>query len=57
MMEETNWATGTLKEVPFWREDMTPEEYEVEREYYFQHWDDYKIGKYIPLWKQKAGRT
>ena len=53
-MDELNWATGTLKEVPFWRDDMTPEEYEIEREYYCEHWDDYRKGNYKPLWKQKA---
>jgi hypothetical protein len=47
-----NWASGTLKEVPFWREDMSPEEYDIEREYLAKHWNDYQIGKYVPLWKQ-----
>ena len=55
MTEEANWATGTLKEVPFWREDMTPEEYEQEREYFYAHWDDYTMGRYVPLWKQSGG--
>lgn len=33
-MEENNdWATETLKEAPFWRDGMTPEEYDEEREY------------------------
>lgn len=52
-MEEINWATGTLKEVPFWREGMQPDEYDKEREYLATHFDDFKKGKYIPLWKQK----
>lgn len=56
MMGENNWATGTLKEVPFWRDDMTPEEYEKEREYFYRHWDDYRNGIYVPLWKQKRER-
>lgn len=32
---------------------MTPEEYDVEREYWINHWEDYTKGKYVPLWKQK----
>lgn len=47
-----NWASETIKEVPFWRNDMSPEEYEVEREYFINHWEDFKQGKYVPLWKQ-----
>ena len=47
------WATATLKEAPFWRDDMTPEEYDVEREYLANNWDDFTKGKYKPLWKQK----
>ncbi|MBP3447201.1 MAG: hypothetical protein J6K64_08015 [Clostridia bacterium] len=50
-MEE--WATETLKEVPFWRNDMTPEEYEIERAHFIHNWDAYTKGKYTPLWKQK----
>ena len=47
-----DWATETLKEVPFWRDDMTPEEYDIEREYYAKNFNSVKEGKYIPLWKQ-----
>lgn len=53
-MAENNWANGTLKEVPFWRDDMQPEEYDVEREYLAKHWEDFTKGKYTPLWKQKG---
>ena len=52
---EKNWATETLKEVPFWREGMSPEEYEVERTYYYNNWDLVESLKYVPLWKQKQG--
>ena len=48
-----DWANETLKEVPFWRDDMNPEEYEIERYYFISHWDDFKNGKYVPLWKQE----
>ncbi len=47
-----NWATETLKEAPFWREGMLPEEYDIEREYLAKHWNDLQDGKYIPLWQQ-----
>ena len=52
MAERREWATPTLKEVPFWREDMSPEEYERERTYMIQNWDSVLQGRYIPLWKQ-----
>ena len=48
-----NWATETLKEVPFWRNDMTPEEYDIEREYFARNFNLIKNGEHIPLWKQK----
>lgn len=55
MMEgKSDWATPTLMETPFWRDEMSPEEYEFERAYYLimlmrgpQAMIDYK-----PLWKQ-----
>ena len=31
--QSKDWAHPTLKEVPFWREDMTPEEYDVDEIY------------------------
>lgn len=49
---DNNWATPTLKEAPFWHDNMTVEEYEVEREYLANHWTDYQNGEYTPLWKQ-----
>ena len=38
---------------PFWREGMTAEEFDREREYYGMHLEDVSSGKYKPLWKQK----
>ncbi len=55
MEEDKDWATPTLKEVPFWRDDMTPEEYEVEREYWARNFGLLRQGLYKPLWKQKGG--
>ena len=52
MVERQEWATPTLKEVPFWREDMSPEEYERERTYMIQNWNAVLQGRYIPLGKQ-----
>lgn len=49
---ENTWASATLREVPFWREDMSPEEYDIEREYYAKNFDLVKKGLYVPLWKQ-----
>ncbi|MCM1115751.1 MAG: hypothetical protein NC397_09665 [Clostridium sp.] len=50
-----DWATPTLKECPWWRDDMTPEEYDIEREYYGTYFYDLvQKGKYVPLWKQKT---
>lgn len=50
MTEE--WATGTLKEAPFWRNGMSTEEYEEEREYFNSHLKEFYEGNYVPLWKQ-----
>lgn len=51
--DSKDWATASLKEVPFWREDMSPEEYDIEREYLARNWSKVREGTYIPLWKQK----
>ena len=53
MEDDKGWASETLKEVPFWRDDMTPEEYDEERMYYAKNFNLVKEGKYIPLWKQR----
>ncbi len=50
---EEDWARGTLKEVPFWRDDISVKEYELERTYFHEHWDDWTKGNYVPLWIQK----
>lgn len=51
--ENIDWASYTLKEEPFWRDGMSVEEFETERNYYLTNWDKWKTTKYIPLWKQK----
>lgn len=52
MEENKEWASPTLKEVPFWRDDMQPEEYDREREYLAKNWHMVREGTYAPLWKQ-----
>lgn len=54
MAENNEWATPTLKEAPYWKDGMSVEEYEKEREYYYKHLKDVRSGTYIPLWKQEA---
>ena len=52
MVKESDWATETLMEAPFWRNGMTPEEYETEREYLGKNYHLFLQGEYVPLWKQ-----
>jgi len=47
----TNFA---LLEYPFMHDGITHEEYEEERDYFIHHYEDYKKGSYVPLWKQKV---
>lgn len=43
-----------MLEYPFVRDDMTWEEYFIEKEYYGEHWNEVRTGEYKPLWKQAA---
>ena len=52
-----DWSTPSLREVPFWKDGMSIEEYEKEREYYYTHLNDVKRGSYEPLWKQKKASS
>ena len=52
MSKKSDWATCSLMEAPFWRDGMSPEEYDKEQEYYYKHLNDVKDGIYLPLWKQ-----
>ena len=54
MPKESDWATYSIMEAPFWKNGMTPEEYENEREYFYKHLEDVKKGTYKPLWQQNA---
>lgn len=53
MVKTSNWATETIMEAPFWRNGMSPEEYDIEREYLGKNYKMYLDGSYVPLWKQK----
>lgn len=53
MNTPSNWATYTLREVPFWRDGMSPEEYDEEREYLGENYKMLQDGTYMPLWKQR----
>lgn len=56
MEEKDRWYSPPMMEVPFWRDDMTLEEYEEEYAYYEEHYADVQRGIYEPLWKQKIKR-
>ena len=49
---ESDWATPSMMEFPFWRDGMTAEEFEEEREYFYRD-EGYKDINYEPLWKQR----
>jgi hypothetical protein len=50
----SNWASLEMKKNPWWRDDMSPEEYDAEREYYVKNFDNLVVnGLYKPLWQQK----
>ena len=53
MEDQRDWATPTLKEAPFWRNGMTPEEYNEENDYLYEHYDDFLAGSYLSLWAQR----
>ena len=51
--QSNEWATPSLKEAPYWRDGMTPEEYEDERKYLIDNFHLVQSGEYLPLWKQR----
>ncbi len=55
MMEEDkkNWASFFHKETPFWRDDMTYDEWLEEWRHYEWTTINGKLAEYVPLWKQK----
>ncbi len=55
MAEKIDW-TPTLKEVIWWRDDITVEEYEEERAYFYTHYDDFLDGTYMTLYEQQQGK-
>ena len=53
LMEEkpNDWATPSMKEFEFWRDGMTPDEFEKERDYFYTMISSGKRSEYKPLWK------
>lgn len=49
-VRQSDWATETLMEAPFWRNGMAPEEYEMENRYLSKNFYKQKDGNYMPLW-------
>ena len=39
MNNASNWASLEMKKNPWWRDDMSPEEYDAEREFYVKNFD------------------
>ena len=61
MNSASDWALPGMKEMPFWREGMTPEEYDIERYYWQGHFNtpEEKI-HFMSLYEQREecrGRT
>ena len=55
-----DWATPLMKEFPFWRDGMSPEEFDIEREHFYKWFNDVRENGwklYAPLWKQKKRKT
>lgn len=59
MMGEINYGpiTSGMKEWEFYREGMSIEEYERERECLGEHFDEWLNRTYVPLWKQKQEKN
>lgn len=56
MMDEKKWPTAGTKEWIFWRDGMTPEEFDTEYQYLAEHYSELQAGTYVPLWKQRKGQ-
>lgn len=54
MKKQSDWASYVMMEEPFWRNDMTPEEFELERAYLVNIYSRGIKAKinYKPLWYQ-----
>jgi|GEM_PF-4562569 len=47
------WASHSTREVPFWRDDITIEEYEEERIHWLTHLAEKRMSEYKPLYKER----
>ncbi|MGO5053249.1 hypothetical protein ACTQ6A_12170 [Lachnospiraceae bacterium LCP25S3_G4] len=45
MGEKNDWATENIKKAPYWRDGMTPKEYDFEREYYLKNFEKIRAGE------------
>ena len=45
---------AVIRDVPYWHDGMTPDEYDEERIYFAEHFIDWQYGRYKPLWKQRS---
>lgn len=50
--DDANWATPSIKEWIFYRDDMTPEEFEEEYENFWKYASEGRLNEYKPLYKQ-----
>ena len=50
------WETPNEHEKPFWRDGMSPEEYDIENEYLGRNFSKRHTREYFPLWRQKIMR-
>lgn len=52
MEANKSWASPGMKEYPFWRDEMSVEEFDKEREYFQKNFEKVQDTTYKPLWKQ-----
>ena len=48
----SEWATFSMREVPFWRDDITLDEYEKERMHWLTLRSQHREAEYRPLYKK-----
>lgn len=52
-----DWPPILKNGYPFIYEGMTPAEYDEEKRYWIEHYQEYIDGTYVPLWKQGQETT
>lgn len=51
MEDKSGFPTLSMREAPFWRDGMTPEEYEKEQAHLWEMASKKQMDRYEPLWK------